>query len=107
MQCINVALNILEDFKEKKKANPKSKLFVVAYDQVKAYDSVQAYTIKASLERFNFPEPFVEYVLSNLKSAVLLQNILWANGRYLSSGLGQTRRPSIAVSVYLRDGRFT
>ena len=70
MQCINVALNVLEDFKEKKKAHPKSKLFLVAYDQVKAYDSVQAYTIRASLERFNFPEPFVEYVLSNLKSAV-------------------------------------
>src|SRR5271163_3703458 len=27
--------------------------FVISYDQEKAYDSVQAYTIKASLERFN------------------------------------------------------
>ena len=44
-------------------------LFLLAYDQVKAYDTVQAYTIRASLERFNLPEPFITYVLSNLSEA--------------------------------------
>jgi hypothetical protein len=68
-QCLNIALNILEDFQEKKKKNSKSQLFMMAYDQVKAYDCVQAYTIKASLERFNLPGLFINYVLSNLEGA--------------------------------------
>ena len=41
---------------------PSKQLFVVSYDQEKAYDSVQAYTIKASLERFNLPEDFIRFV---------------------------------------------
>ena len=36
---------------------------------MKAYDSVQAYTIRASLERFNLPTDFINYVLSNLDGA--------------------------------------
>ena len=68
-QCLNTALNILEDFQVKKKKNPKHKLFMLAYDQVKAYDCVQMYTIRASLERFNFPDLFISYVLSNLENA--------------------------------------
>ena len=44
-------------------------MFLLAYDQVKAYDSVQGYTIKASLERFNLPDAFITYVLSNLEDA--------------------------------------
>ena len=42
---------------------------MVSYDQVKAYDCVQSYSIKASLERFNLPEKFISYVLSNLENA--------------------------------------
>jgi len=67
--CITTLLNILDDFKSKQKRNPRSHLFILAYDQVKAYDSVQAYTIKASLERFNLPSDFISYVLSNLEDA--------------------------------------
>ena len=67
-QCITTALNILEDFHRKRKRT-KSRLFLPEYDQVKAYDSVQAYTIRASLERFNLPEKFISYVLSNLEDA--------------------------------------
>ena len=55
-QCLNAALNILEDFQMKRKKQPKSKLFMLAYDQVKTYDCVQTYTIRASLERFNLPD---------------------------------------------------
>jgi len=67
-QCITTALNILEDFQRKRKKT-QSRLFLLAYDQVKAYDSVQAYSIRASLERFNLPEKFISYVLSNLENA--------------------------------------
>ncbi len=68
-QCLNIALNVLEDFREKQRTNPGCQLFMMSYDQVKAYDCVQAYTIKASLERFNLPDLFISYVLSNLEDA--------------------------------------
>jgi len=68
-QCINTLLNVLEDFQLKKKTFKSAELFLLAYDQVKAYDSVQAYTIQASLERFNLPNEFINYVLSNLEEA--------------------------------------
>ena len=42
----------------------------MSYDQEKAYDSVQAYTIKASLERFNMPEKMITYILSGLQDAM-------------------------------------
>src|SRR4051794_24457460 len=63
------ALNVLEDFKEKNKANEKATLFLLAYDMEKAYDTVQEYTIRASLERFNLPELFISFVLCNLNHA--------------------------------------
>ena len=62
------AQRVLEDFQRKRRRSL-SQLFLLAYDQVKAYDSVQAYTITASLERFNLPEKFICYVLSNLENA--------------------------------------
>jgi len=65
-QCISTALNIFEDFQDRK---DKKELYVVSYDQEKAYDSVQAYTIKASLERFNMPEKLITYILSGLQNA--------------------------------------
>jgi hypothetical protein len=68
-QCLNIALNVLEDFKEKQKAHKKATLFLLAYDQEKAFDSVQSYSIRASLERFNFPELFISFVLCNLQQA--------------------------------------
>ena len=68
-QCLSIALNVLEDFKEKNKANGKATLFLLAYDKEKAYDSVQEYTIRASLERFNLPELFISFVLCNLNHA--------------------------------------
>ena len=68
-QCLNITLNVLEDFREKFKKDQKATLFLLAYDQEKAYDSVQEYTIRASLERFNLPERFISFVLCNLRHA--------------------------------------
>ena len=63
-QCISTALNIFEDFQERK---DNKELYVVSYDQEKAYD--QTYTIRVSLERFNMPEKLITYVLSGLQNA--------------------------------------
>jgi hypothetical protein len=60
---------VIEDFQARKRTDKTASLFLLAYDQVKAYDSVQSYTIKASLERFNLPSEFISYVLSNLEEA--------------------------------------
>lgn len=64
MQCINAVLDVFEDAKQNK-----NDLYVVAYDIEKAYDSVQLYTILASLERFNLPESFIKFVAAGLKNA--------------------------------------
>ena len=66
LKCISTALNIFEDSQERR---DNKELYVVSYDQEKAYDSVQAYTIKASLERFNMPEKLITYILSGLQNA--------------------------------------
>ena len=48
MQCVNVALDVLEDYHERGGAKS---LFVLSYDLIKAYDSVQEYTLRAALAR--------------------------------------------------------
>lgn len=68
-QCLTTLINVFEDFREKRSRDSSKELFFLSYDQVKAYDSVQSYSIKASLERFNFPESFISYVLSSLEDA--------------------------------------
>lgn len=64
MQCLNVLVDILEEAKEKKRS-----LFGVSYDIEKAYDSIQLYSIIASLERFNLPSEFIFFVEQGLKNA--------------------------------------
>lgn len=63
-QCISTLINILEDAKQKRLRDPMVQFFMVAYDQKKAYDSVQKYSIRASLERFNLPEKFIVFILN-------------------------------------------
>lgn len=67
-QCISLTLDIIEDYHETKKDNG-GELYMISYDQRKAYDSVQHYSIRASLERLNFPLQFIEYVMSTLTEA--------------------------------------
>ena len=65
-QCVDTLLDAIEDWHHRKDG---SDLFALSYDQSKAYDSVQGYSIRASLERFNMPEIFIRYVLSGLRGA--------------------------------------
>jgi ribonuclease HI len=66
-QCLDTVVDVIEDWNECKRG--KSPLFVLSYDQRRAYDSVQGDTIRASLERLNLPPLFVDLVLSGLDDA--------------------------------------
>ena len=91
-QCIDVLIDALEDNKERqKKKKNRSYLHVASYDQSKAYDSVQMYTIQMSLERLNFPELFIKYVMSTLEgcSATVLSGLGKPRGVALRTGVKQ------------------
>jgi ribonuclease HI len=60
-QCIDALIDILEDNKQHKRG-----VHIASYDQRKAYDSVQHYTIRMSLERLNMPDSFVSYTMSSI-----------------------------------------
>ena len=65
-QCIAALLDVFEDHLGKKRTEARASLYCVSYDLSKAYDSVQEYSIRASLERFEFPPEIVDYVCSSL-----------------------------------------
>jgi hypothetical protein len=62
-QCITTILNVFEDARQKRRLHD-SVLYMIAYDQAKAYDSVQIYSIRATLERFNLPDSFINYCVN-------------------------------------------
>lgn len=68
-QCVNVLTDVIEDWKQRALTDKTHPLYLLSYDQAKAYDSVQAYSIRASLERFNLPASFIKLVLSGLSGA--------------------------------------
>jgi len=70
-------LNFLEDFQLKKRPSNQQNLSF-GIRPVEAYDSVQAYTIQASLERFTSPNDY-QLRLSNLKKHQLLQGFFMAD----------------------------
>ncbi len=65
-QCIATLLDVCEDHKSKHLEDSRAELFCVSYDLSKAYDSVQEYSIRAALERFEFPPCVVDYLCSSL-----------------------------------------
>jgi hypothetical protein len=67
-QCVNPVIDVIEDWTINKKPLG-SPIFMVSYDQRKAFDCVQKFTIEATLKRFNMPAKFIEYVLSSLHGA--------------------------------------
>ena len=55
-----------------------SDLFVIAYDQSKAYDSIQHWHVELALKRFSWPQKAISFVLNFLSSAC--SRILTAHG---------------------------
>ena len=68
-QCTDVLLDVIEDWHQRREGGGKWPLYVVSYDQSKAFDSIQFYAIRASLERFNMPDSFIAYTLSGLRGS--------------------------------------
>jgi hypothetical protein len=66
-QCVDMALDVIEDYWDTKSKH--SHLYCMSYDQAKAYDSVQLYSIAASLRRFGMPEKAVDFFCSTLQDA--------------------------------------
>jgi hypothetical protein len=64
-QCIDMTQDAIEEANE-----GRIPVARCDYDQRKAYDSVQAYSVRAALQRLSFPPPFVEYVMSSLDGAL-------------------------------------
>jgi hypothetical protein len=46
----------------RREKDPNSEFYFVAYDFKKAYDAVQHYSLRPTLERFNLPEKFIEII---------------------------------------------
>ena len=68
-QSLAALLDTIEDFQECRLENDGLELVVTSYDIRKAFDSVQHFTIQASCERLNLPEPFIRYLLGTLQGA--------------------------------------
>jgi exonuclease III len=67
-QGVNTVVDIIEDWQGRDVAT-RDPLYLVSYDQRKAFDKVQKFTIRASMERLNMPEPLILFVLSSLTNA--------------------------------------
>jgi ribonuclease HI len=65
-QCVATLLDVFEDHLGKRRDDLRASLYCVSYDLSKAFDSVQEYSIRASLERFQLPPEIVDYVCSSL-----------------------------------------
>ena len=65
-QCVDMAVDVMEDHR---KTRSESDLLCLSYDQAKAFDSVQEYTIRCTLQRFGFPPEAVSFCCSTLNNA--------------------------------------
>jgi hypothetical protein len=68
-QCLEALVNMMEDAADGHRANPKDNLYMVSYDQKKAFDSVSFFAMEAAFKRFNLPLAFGRLVMSGLKGA--------------------------------------
>ena len=69
-QSVSALLDVIEDYVERASTAEDLELIVTSYDIRKAFDSVQSFSIRASCERLNMPEPFITYLLSTMGGAV-------------------------------------
>ena len=77
-QCLELLMEITKHFNKQNNANRANKtteelqqenLIILCYDIKKAFDSVQKYSIEATLNRFNFPIKTISLILSALDNA--------------------------------------
>ena len=77
-QCLDLLMEITKHFNTHNQHNRNTmsntdlqhhNLIVLFYDIAKAFDSVQRYSIEATLHRFNFPLPTISLILSALDNA--------------------------------------
>ena len=90
-QCVEMALDVIEDYRDTRATT--SDLFCLSYDQAKAFDSVQEYSIRHALQSFGLPETAVSFFCSTLaqaESAVITED-------------GPTRRFPVLSSVRQGD----
>jgi hypothetical protein len=66
-QCVDMALDVIEDYWDTKSKD--SHLFCLSYDQAKAFDGVQEYSIRHSLQRFGLPDKAISFFCSTLVDA--------------------------------------
>jgi len=109
-QCCDVLLDVIEDWRQRtegrrRKGAPRERLYVASYDQAKAYDSVQGYTIEASLRRLGMPQMLVDYVMSSLSGAT--SQVRTAGGLTeafpLMSGVRQGDPLSPLIYIFVMD----
>ena len=109
-QCCDVLLDVIEDWRQRTERRGKARgkrehLYVASYDQAKAYDSVQGYTIEASLRRVGMPARLVEYVMSSLSGAT--SRVRTAGGLTdpfpLMSGVRQGDPLSPLIYIFVMD----
>jgi hypothetical protein len=68
-------VDVIEDFRQRRargagaRGTGGSDLYVVSYDQAKAYDRCQLFTIQDSMRRFNMPPGLIQSVTSSLEGA--------------------------------------
>ena len=109
-QCSDVVLDVIEDWRQRvegprRRGESREALYVVSYDQAKAYDSVQGYSIRASLERLGMPDQLVSYVMSSLSGAT--SRVRTAGGLTdefpLMSGVRQGDPLSPLIYIFVMD----
>jgi hypothetical protein len=72
---------MLIDVLQHRKRQRNRQVYAVLYDQKKAYDSVQHYTIERTLERFGMPEEFINFVMTSLQEATSSVTTQWGTTR--------------------------
>jgi hypothetical protein len=71
VQCLDALINMFEDALDGHQRTPNAdeNLYIISYDQAKAFDSVQFYVLEDTFKRFNLPAAFSRLVLSGLRNA--------------------------------------
>jgi hypothetical protein len=103
-QPIDSLLDILEEHKLSA-SNRASPLFLAFYDQKRAFDSLQPYSIKASLERLCLPAEFVEYMMNYVQQPRSAVRTAFgpSSFRTLFSGVRQGDPLSSLIYIFYMD----